>query len=308
MQTLSWSSSKQEYNSLRSSNGLKRVCSCAWGEDCKKAQLIFVLNVAVNGNDPRGGKCIGLNLSGNGARKEKWRNIVLKNLGVKETSVKDLARVPVAPHHWTVGMHEHMKKIGGKGPTTTYLTKEEIDRIGHITDPLGSFTDENGDTKYYMIPNNPKACWESDAKSLLLGSDRADRSSRRTQSAEKEERKRKRKERQKEIEEEKEMRRKLHEVDKLKKPHEWRASMKGLEDTVECQSKALEDKDGTIESLETQLVNARYELQLEKKKTARAKLAAAKDSRTSNNDSLEECDCPKHFLKEVSKLIVEAGD
>lgn len=41
---------------------------------------------------------------------------------------------------------------GSKGPGTTYLTKEEIERVGHVTDPLGSFTDESGATKFFMIP------------------------------------------------------------------------------------------------------------------------------------------------------------
>jgi hypothetical protein len=46
-----------------------------------------------------GGTCIALNLSGEGPRKMKWRAVVLKNVGITESSVKNLAEVPVAPHH-----------------------------------------------------------------------------------------------------------------------------------------------------------------------------------------------------------------
>ena len=306
LQALSWSAPKRDYNKLRSSCGLTRVCSCAWGEDCKKAQAIFALNLATSGNDPLGRKCIVLDLSGKGPRKEKWRTVVLRNLGIKESSVKNLAEVPVAPHHWTAAAREHAKKIGGKGPATTYLTKEEVGRLCHVTDPLGSFTDDKGETKYFMIPNNPKVCWEADAKSLL-GNDRAKRSDRRTQSAEKEERKKKRKEREKQIEEEKEKKRKSHELDKLKKPHEWRKAIKDSSDTIERQSNTLEEKDSIIEDLGNQLKDIRYQLQLEKKKTTRAKSATEQRS-GSKDDYLEEsCDCPGHFLGEVSKLIVKAG-
>jgi hypothetical protein len=103
----------------------------------------------------------------------KWRAVVLKNLGITESSVKNLAEVPVAPHHLTVDQHKHTENLGAKGPAMTYLRKEEIERVGHVTDPLGSFTDDNGDTKYFMIPNNPKVCWQADAKSLLGNNDGA---------------------------------------------------------------------------------------------------------------------------------------
>ena len=125
LQALPWSAPKRDCNELCSSCGLARACSRARGEDCKKARAIFALSLATSGSDPLGRKRVALGLSGKGPRKEKWRNVVLRNLGIKESSVKNLAEVPVAPHHWAAGARERAKKIGGKGPATTYLQRKK---------------------------------------------------------------------------------------------------------------------------------------------------------------------------------------
>jgi len=298
---VSWDATDCEYNKLHQSLGLRRPCSCTWTSACKKAQAIFALSRKSNQNDPRGTQCVELNLSGSKQKKVKWRTVVLKNLGLKEEP-KNLHVVPVAPHHWTVDQIEYRDDKQFK-PSTTYLSKEDVDRVGYVTDKFGSFEDEKGNRQYFMVPNNPKSCWEADAK-LLLG-DRTVRVEQRTDSAKKAEQSKCQKERKKEIETEKEEKRWLKIRDDTKSPWEWRKEAKDLSDTIKYQEGELNDKDSKIQGLEEELKKAKYQLLLSRQKICRFK---SKSPPQRGGTSYElECDCNNHFLREVSKLIVQQG-
>ena len=80
------------------------------GEDCKKAQAIFALNLATSGNDPLGRKCIVLDLSGKGPRKEKWRTVVLRNLGSQRIFSQESSSSPSPLDRWRARAREENRR------------------------------------------------------------------------------------------------------------------------------------------------------------------------------------------------------
>jgi hypothetical protein len=215
---LAWDNLITEFNKACRSLGLLSHCACLWGDNCKKAQVIFALTCENGAYDLCGVMCIKLKLAGTSEKKSRWRSVVLKNLGLKE-ELKNLYRVPVAPHHWTTAQLKYLQENNAK-QLTTVLSKEEVDRIGHFTDRLGTYKDENGETKYFILPNYPREHWVIHAKALFGdGINQADHCAK---SAMKGKKKKKKKEWKIQIEEEKNKKRQSHELDKWKKTWEWK--------------------------------------------------------------------------------------
>jgi hypothetical protein len=130
---LAWDDPIKGFNKAHKSLGLLSPCACLWGDDCKKAQVIFALNSENGANDLRGVTCIELKLAGMTEKKSRWRSIMLKNLGLKEepktfTGGQGFSCSSPLDHSAAeITVEENDAK-----PSTTVLSKEEADRIGHF--------------------------------------------------------------------------------------------------------------------------------------------------------------------------------
>jgi hypothetical protein len=308
---LSWDAGKKQINALGRSLGIKVNCACKWGAVCKKAHVLFALNRSQGVDDPRGKPCINLNLYGNDTKKTAWRDIVLRNLKIKEQP-KNLHNVCVAPHHWSVSQLKYFETNNAK-PSTTYLPKATMDSISHVTDERDSFRDEEGKKVYFQTPNVPESVWKQEAKSLV-GSRNA-RVVQRTESAEKAEKSKKRKKRKAEIAVEKEEKRNKQRRDEMKNVWEWQEEIKALEREIETKDEMLQSKDDIIQSkdmelgaIKSRLDSARKDLELSKRKTSRAKAKSpVADVATGDSNSADQCKCSTDVLAMVSRLIIEWG-
>lgn len=144
----------------RTALGLQLCCSCDWGPDCAKYQLIF----AQNGDKLRGVPVA--RVSGLSATYKA------KNLGWKQTLEKSLLgpidkdSVRVARHHWSEEQLQYVAE--NHSAISTGVSAHVAKKTAYSFDSSAKWTHPaTGVVEYFHTPNMPKKVVEEEALSLL---------------------------------------------------------------------------------------------------------------------------------------------
>jgi hypothetical protein len=131
-------------------------------------QEAFTARMVEGENELRGGRAFRLNLAGDNPQKVIWRKAVLSNLGISEDNISNMAKVPVARHHWSYAQLEYFENHRIGTPIALALMMELADPF----DPQDKIKRGN-EWLYFHAPNHPF----DKVKTAAFGSQgRADRS------------------------------------------------------------------------------------------------------------------------------------
>ena len=133
-------------------------CVCNWrfkNPTCSEIQQFLTEK-----QDVRAGYKV-LNLSRGGAKMERWRTEVFRNLNTHEDAIQKLVKVPVAKHHWTAKQCQRFSRAMPSTPVDwkTYSREAHnpVRSDGNLHVSGKSANGYNEVRKYLNVPNVPYA-------------------------------------------------------------------------------------------------------------------------------------------------------
>ena len=116
-------------------------------------------------NDLRGGDPICLDLSGSSESRIVWNKLVLINLNIDAKSIKNMKKVVVMRHHWSVQQLQYFFDGPAKRYPSTPIACSDVKKIDHVVERK-YFVNRKGKQLMFNAPNCPMRMIRNDAFSL----------------------------------------------------------------------------------------------------------------------------------------------